>query len=310
MNVRLRDFFITKEDWIFSVVDYDTRSGLRSTLRYVPDERGDRIREEKRYRKLSFDESLCYLRDFHPEYLQDVAVVPQKDVKMILRANERLISACKRNEKVRRIASFFSEKGIPLSKMGITGSFLCSLEDESSDIDFVVYGNSFFDARNAIEIGKRNESIEDLDEDTWRRIYEKRNPEISYEEFLIHEKRKKNRGMIKGTYFDLLYVRDWHEIGEGFGRGKVLGKKRIEGVVKDAKYSFDSPAIYEIDHESIKRVLSFTHTYAGQVFEGEILEARGVVEKKGNETMLIVGTTREGRGEWIRSKSLMERRFI
>lgn len=74
----------------------------------------------------------------------------------------------------------------------------------------------------------------------------------------------------------------------------------------DASLSFDNPAVYAVDHEEISKVLSFTHTYSGQALKGEVIEATGVVEEHGDTKWLIVGTTREAKGEYIISKTLME----
>jgi predicted nucleotidyltransferase len=52
-------------------------------------------------------------------------------------------------------------------------------------------------------------------------------------------------------------------------------------------------------HPTISRILSFTHTYTGQAFVGELIEAQGVVEQHGDEQWLVVGTTREAKGEFI-----------
>ena len=53
-------------------------------------------------------------------------------------------------------------------------------------------------------------------------------------------------------------------------------------------------------------VLSFTHTYCGQCFTGETLEAKGIVEEHGDQKWLIVGTTREAHGEYIVSRTLLD----
>jgi predicted nucleotidyltransferase len=111
--------------------------------------------------------------------------------------------------------------------------------------------------------------------------------------------------MVGGTYFDLLYVRDWEDIAPCL-RGWDTGIETIEATVTNADFSFDSPAIYKIDHPEIDYVLSYTHTYAGQALAGERIEARGVVEVIGKMKRLVVGTTREPRGEWIRSLTLLE----
>ena len=81
----------------------------------------------------------------------------------------------------------------------------------------------------------------------------------------------------------------------------------ITAEVTDASFSFDSPAIYEIEHSEVNKVLSFTHTYTGQALAGETIEARGVLEQTKHETRLVVGTTREAKDEWIRSRSLHSR---
>ncbi|MDD4128063.1 MAG: DNA polymerase subunit beta, partial [Methanomicrobium sp.] len=150
-------------------------------------------------------------------------------------------------------------------------------------------------------------SIQALSEQMWEKVYYKRVPEIDYDTFVLHEKRKWNRGEIEGTYFDLLYTRGYDSLNSvNIEKGKVCGKKTIEAQVTDASLSFDSPAVYQVSHPEISKVLSFTHTYSGQALAGEIIEACGVVEEHGNEKWLIIGTTREAKGEYIISKTLVE----
>src|SRR5690606_42010317 len=91
------------------------------------------------------------------------------------------------------------------------------------------------------------------------------------------------------------------------GKGDVMGMRVVEAPVTDAHLSHGDPAVCEVGHDEVSRVLSFTLTYGGQALEGELIEARGVCEKHGDETWLIVGTTREARGEYIRSLTLLGR---
>lgn len=60
MRARIRDFLESREGWIFSVVDYVHIDGVRSLLRYIPDESGGRIAGGRRYRKLDFDEAFGF----------------------------------------------------------------------------------------------------------------------------------------------------------------------------------------------------------------------------------------------------------
>lgn len=304
LRTRLRDFIVTKDDWIFAVADYCHDDGIRSILRYVPDPQGTRG-TGKKYRKMDFDEAFIFMRKARPEWVSDVHIVPWDSVKEILAPDKRLPQITEKNEKVKAIVKSL-EKHVPLENMGVTGSLLPGLEIGSSDIDFIVYGSSWFTARDIIRREKQKKNpITEISDDMWQDIYKKRRPDISFDEFLLHEIRKGNRGMVGGTYFDLLYVRDWKDI-EPCLRGTDVGNKTIEATVTNADFAFDSPAIYKIDHPEISYVLSYTHTYAGQALVGERIEARGMVEIVGNVKRLIVGTTREPKGEWIRSLTLLD----
>ncbi|MDY6966765.1 MAG: nucleotidyltransferase domain-containing protein [Halobacteriota archaeon] len=308
MRVRLRDFIITEEDFIFSVASYDTREGIRSVLRYLPDENGGRSKEGRNFRKLDFEESYAVIKKYHQEYIKGFEViVPEEDVKEILDPNRRLMELTSEEEKIFRIFGILNEAGISESKIGITGSFLCGLQNEFSDIDLIVYGNDWLLARDVIEKAKKSGEISRVTEELWHQIYEKRKAELPFEEFFVHEVRKGHRGVVDGTYFDLLYVRDWDEVDMAeFRRGEDLGYEKITARVTNIDFAFDSPAIYHVEHEYIDRVLSYTHTYVGQALVGEVIEARGRVEKVDKETRLIVGTTREAKGEWIKSVTLLE----
>jgi len=79
----------------------------------------------------------------------------------------------------------------------VTGSLLAGLEIASSDIDFIVYGNSWFTARDIIKHKKEQKNpITEISDDMWIDIYKKRKPDITFDEFLVHEIRKGNRGMV------------------------------------------------------------------------------------------------------------------
>ena len=177
-------------------------------------------------------------------------------------------------------------------------------------MDFVIYGLKYFNrAREVIKDAGKKGFITEITEEMWRYIYQKRKPELGYGEFIAHELRKNHRGAIGNIYFDILYVRDTDELQQldrrDYEEGERAGYRLITAEVKDASFSFDSPAIYELEHPEIDKILSFTHTYAGQATAGETIEARGMVEKTEDETRLVVGTTREAKGEWIRSLSLL-----
>ena len=305
MNLRIRDFFQTRQGWIFAVSDYCHPHGIRSLLRYVPDLKGEREAGGRRYRKLDFDDAYRFLRIKQPDWVADLHQVPAEEIELTFSPSHALLGLAQTDPRVKRIVQTLAGAGVPMQQMGITGSMLVGLQGPGSDIDFVVYGPSWWKARDILARAKSNGEMDDLDEATWRKIYLKRKPEIGFEEFMIHEKRKGNRGMVEGTYFDLLFTRDWEQI-QPQPRGRQAGAAQIEARVVNADFSFDSPAIYRLDHPEVKEIFSYSHTYAGQALPGERIEAKGVLEETENGLRLVVGTTREARGEWIRSLTLME----
>jgi hypothetical protein len=305
LPLRLRDFIEDYDGWLYAVSTYDNTERIGCILRYIPDPHGDRIsRTGTRYQKLDFEPAFKLIEERKPHYLDVMHRVPPTDVKRIYKPEIELPSIVSRDPRVRRLMKLFN---VPVSSMGCTGSLLCGLEIESSDIDFIVYGRDWFAAREQLISSVGKGLLEPMSEELWETVYRKRRPEISFEDFIIHEKRKWNRGQIEGTYFDLLYSRGYGEIGSAVSvKGEIIGPMTIEAMVTDATYAYDNPAVYSVSHEKVSRVLSFTHTYSGQAVRGERIMAQGICERHGNEYWLIVGTTREARGEYIKSITLLE----
>ncbi len=304
LPVRLRDFIEDRDGWLYAVSAYDNADAVGCVLRYVPDEKGGRIHASgRRYTKFDFAEAYALVAKKKPQYAGLLHRVPYSDIRRVLKPELEIGRIARDHPRVRRLLDLFR---LPAGAIGCTGSLLCGLENEDSDIDMVVYGKHWFAAQKLVEQGIRDGKIEGLSAGMWRKVYEKRRPDIPFDQFVLHEERKYNRGQIAGTYFDILYTRSYDEIGSApAGKGVVLGTMTIEAEVKDASLAFDSPAVYEVQHEPVARVLSFTHTYSGQALAGETIKARGVLEQHGTERWLIVGTTREARGEYIVSKTLL-----
>jgi predicted nucleotidyltransferase len=85
--------------------------------------------------------------------------------------------------------------------------------------------------------------------------------------------------------------------------GEKVGKAVIRGRVLKSD-PFDFPSIYVLDNGVT--VLSFTHTFSGQAFDGENVEARGVLEIVNGKRYLIVGSYRDTADEYVVSLDLLE----
>ena len=304
LPIRLRDFVEDPDGWIYAVSTYDNEINVGCVLRYVPDDEGERVGPSgQRYRKYDFEDAYKRIAREKPAYAGLVQRIPRTDLHRVIKPDLEIPRIAASHPRVKKLLDLFH---LPAGTVGCTGSLLCGLENGSSDIDMVVYGKHWFAAQALIRQGIADGRIEGMSPEMWRRVYEKRRPDIPYDAFVLHEQRKWNRGQIEGTYFDILYTRSYDKLaGAPSGRGEVLGKQTIMATVTDASLAFDNPAVYEIAHESVTKVLSFTHTYSGQALTGETIEACGVVEQHGTERWLIVGTTREAKGEYIVSKTLL-----
>ncbi|MEM1578462.1 MAG: nucleotidyltransferase domain-containing protein [Archaeoglobaceae archaeon] len=301
--IRLRDF-LRVGDCYFSVLGYKNATKAKCFLRYCSSEVGDRIKEGRKFKKLSHEEAVK-----HPiaakYYDGTIFRIPLEEVEEIYKPEKRLIEVM--DPEIKKIVSFFVS--IPFNQMGVTGSRLIGLSGNESDVDFIVYGRWWFLAREKLKKGIEEEVLQDLDESSWNFIYKKRKISLPFEIFVSQERRKFHRAFIGNTYFDLLYVRSYEEIDVKIPEepGIKLGKKVVTAKVLDDRFIFDYPAYYAIEHNEIKAILSFTHTFAGQAFRGEKVIARGEVEIIDGEKYLVVGTKREVEDEFIISLDLIEK---
>lgn len=311
--LRIRDFIETREGLLFAVVSYShPRDMYHAYLRYYPSPAGERARGKVKYAKISSTrESSEYLKANHPFYVDEKGQhVPRERVRAIYRPEKRLKEILKQPDdelesKVAKLSALFH--AIPREKKGITGSILMALHDSRSDIDFIFYGtDNHLRARNILRELLAAGDVDELSDEQWWHLYAKRFPvkTLTYEEFLWHEKRKYHRGSLDGTIFDLLLVRDAEELVKKEEKSfQGLGVATLRGRVINASLAFDSPAVYKVKFEDgiEGEIYSYTHTYAGQAYEGELVEARGVLKKTANnELQLVVGTTREAEGEYIK----------
>lgn len=335
MKVYSRYYIETKDGLFFaSNSDVHPKSHYVAFLRYIPCEDGDRIIGNVKYKKVNSDEAYSFLKKYHPEYLFEWNITNKKmmgvikeDVVRVYDPRDRIKHIRKNNkssilyEKITLLTDVFHEScNINYDDMGVTGSCLIGLENETSDIDFIIYGIE--NHRKVIEAFSRlkyddDSILEAINDDYWEFVYDKRikDNSMSLNEFKWYESRKNNRGIIKGTLFDILLNKKEDEIDLN-NNVKItqLEKVKIKCEVCDDSLSYDTPATYNVKNveflegtpKNIESICSFTHTYTGIVKNKEKIIASGVCEKyqgKGSDKIsykLIIGTTRESINEYIK----------
>ena len=117
--------------------------------------------------------------------------------------------------------------------------------------------------------------------------------------------------------FDILANKDYDEISGEWGDTvyEPQGIAQIECDIVSALGAFDNPSLYTIENVKViegvdvplTEVVSFTHTYAGEVIDGEHVVAKGKVEKvivngEFSNYRIVVGTTREAIDEYLKLK--------
>lgn len=336
MKIRQRYFIKTRDNLFFAVTNnYHPDTHIISFLRYMPSDEGDRIIDGVKYKKVSSDEAYSFLKENHPNYLfkwnienKDSMGVPLEDIEEVFSPIDKLndiISAeddDEFNNKIRLLASIFHEEaGISYEDMGVSGSTLLGLQNSTtSDIDFIVFGID--NHKRAIDLYSRlkedeTSPLDKISGKYWEEVYDKRikDDSMTLDEFIWYESRKNNRGLIKGTLFDISCTRNDNDFCEDDGvvYSRVISPMKICCKIVDDKYSYDAPAIYKVSNVqvlegpdvNIENIISFTHTYTGIVKNNEEVFASGVCEETTNKDSsksynLIIGTTRESINEYLK----------
>lgn len=304
-----KDFIQTKEGLVFAVVSYQPHEGkVGCFLRYVSN--GDA------WEKIDTEQANQLLRQSYPEYLYQSPqfdamfhAVAVKDIVEHHRPEARLQSVLQHEprdnieHKLQQLIPILVRFGANCNLLGLTGSMLINQQRPTSDIDLVAFGREAFQkTRRALKGALDSGELRDLDLTLMKDNFQRRAGELSFEEFSWHEYRKYNKASIDGIKFDIGMVCLSSEVQHDAEQYQKQGMRTITTKVVDDLRAFDFPAVYLIDDTLTPEVLSFTHTYVGQVKKGELIEVSGAVECNiaTGKCRLIVGSTREAEGEYIK----------
>lgn len=308
--VLAKDFVETAEGLIFAIVESELEQGKALCfLRYIITET-----DGVNWQKVNTVEANQFLADYYPQYLYFSEnkqaychaltleqiykhFRPKNRLKQLLTADQ-LDSV---EQDCVSLCLFFQQHGLDLEQVGVTGSILISAQKQSSDIDLVFYSREVFNQARQIT---RQLIIEgycsQLADNHWLESYDRRSCDLSYDDYVWHEKRKFNKAVINQRKFDLtlvnLSVRSDHPISY-----KKIQPIVLKAQVVDDSLSFDYPAEFVIQHPEINSIVCYTATYTGQAKTGEWVEVSGVVERASDgQRRVVVGSNREAAGEYIK----------
>jgi uncharacterized protein len=301
-----KDFVETAEGLIFAVVAQGEEHGkVLCFLRYVKDNPG--------WKKVSTETANAFLKQHHPEYLHysqpldaDLHAVameriikhhrPKQRLRQLMQANQ--LDAVERD--LFQLCELFRRHGLDLTQIGITGSLLVGVQKHASDIDLVCYGREVFHQCRAITRELiAQQKLQELNDQDWRESYQRRSCELSFADYVWHERRKSNKAIINGRKFDLNFIDDSLR-SESMSYQKC-GSIKLQCAILEDKHAFDYPAEFKIDHAEFDAIVSFTATYTGQAVKGETVEVSGVAELTPQGLKrIVVGSSREAQGEYIK----------
>ncbi|NQY27114.1 MAG: hypothetical protein HRT92_08045 [Piscirickettsiaceae bacterium] len=306
-----KDFIQTKEGLIFAVVSYLPQEGkVGCFLRYIPSESG--------WKKVDTEQANQLLQQSYPQYYYQSKqfdtvfhAVAVNDITQHYRPEQRLQAVLQREprdeieRKLQMLIPILVRLGVDCHLLGLTGSMLINQQQEKSDIDLAVYGRiAFQQTRQAVRQALIERTINKLNQSSMKDNFQRRAGELSFDEFSWHENRKLNKAVIEGCKFDIgmVCLADELEIDQNQNQYQKKGLLTIKTKVIDDDHAFDYPAIYKVDNALTPYIVSFTHTYVGQAKVGEEIEVSGTVECDvvTGKCRLIVGSTREAKGEYIK----------
>lgn len=301
-----KDFIQTKEGLVFAVVEQDLEDGkVLCFLRYQ--------QQGSRWQKLATSEANQLLKEKYPQYLFYSAVKsaylhavstaaisvhyhPKRILQKILAKREPdpiehdLVLLCQ----------LFIANGVVLDDLGLTGSLLIGAQHAHSDIDLIIYSRkSFNQCRDLVRQLLIDGKLQHLDDPAWQDSYQRRQCDLSYADYVWHEQRKYNKALINNRKFDLGLLVPQLDADAALFRKQ--GAIKMTTKVIDAQFAYDYPARFLINHENISTVVCYTATYNGQAEQGEYIEVAGQLETSNEgDARILVGSTREARGEYIK----------
>ena len=199
-----------------------------------------------------------------------------------------------------QLCKLLQQGGLDLAQAGITGSILIGAQQASSDIDLVCYSRAaFHQCREITRELIAQQLLYDLDEQDWQASYQRRSCDLSYSDYVWHERRKYNKAVINGRKFDLNFIDETLKPDlANYQKCEVIS---LECIITDDTQGFDYPAEFKIEHGQIDAIVCFTATYTGQALKGETVLVSGIVEQNQHGVKrIVVGSSREAHGEYIR----------
>jgi hypothetical protein len=315
MFLREGDYVETVEHLIFAVKGLShPKDRTIAYLRYIPDPQGKRMRRDSmRFTRIyDLGESTEHLRTNFPRYLYFdekrqmlVQAIPDKAVLKTYRPEEGLAEMRQNpNNELEEAAITFAETiskeaGITLKNIGVSGSLLLGLAAASSDIDLTIYGGR--NCRQSYEALKEmrvERLISAYDTPQAMKVTKERWSEtgLDLSRLVEIEKEKILHGLFGERDYFIRLVKESEERDAVY---TPLGSAMVHARIRDDRDSIFTPCSYLVDsldeliQGRVEELASFRGKFTEQAHMGQLVEARGKLEKvdeeRGSHLRLLLG---------------------
>ena len=242
------------------------KNGLICFPKYIPVLDGYRVKGIYRYNRLSgLSEMWSVIRDRYKHYIsfsevydRVVPIIPLNMIKHFYSPVNKTLEVVRKTPSspiYRDLRDFIlllcSEAGIPLSRIGISGSLLVGIVGEESDIDLVVYGREYglkvYNALKRLHI--RGVEVSRLTEKYILRLYQERvkDTKMLFKVFSSLESRKILQGIFRNRMYFIRLLKYDKQIEYGRLKFKSLGKVIVRAKIVDTSESIFTPCTYSIE---------------------------------------------------------------
>lgn len=301
----------TRDGLIFTVKGlFHPPDRLIAYLRYAPDPAGRRQRGGRRYRRLyHFDEQESLLETQYPDYLYHDPIlglplqgVPRTAVGRVFDPRRHLSGLRDRgpSDPTEEAVLALDEvlrggTSVASANLGISGSVMVGLHRPESDIDLIVYGEEpSRKVQRALSrlLAGSSGWIRRLNAQELRELHAAHRVDtpLSFEAFQRTQGRKANEFRFHGRETFLRFVRHPADIGSSYGelRYESTGTATVEALVNDDELAVFTPCRYGVQDVTIlegasagdvRYVTSFRGRFSDQAVRGEVIKARGRLER-------------------------------
>ena len=323
-NPQEGDYIETHEGLFFAVKgNRHPKNRIIAYLRYIPSENGDRELDGVRYRRLyDLDETTRLIQESYPHYFSlvdwlgiSLQTVPRKMIKRYYDPRQRLMSL-RNNPKTsleRSIIWFVEnlsrESEVDFDHFGVSGSVLIGLNVDESDIDLNVYGKNqgiqVYQALRKLRIESPRISpysrltVKDVVLNRWE------DTGLDLDKLADIETGKILHGIFDERDYFIRLIPETYNHSEA---SWPIRQIKLTATIGDDKEKIFTPCRYKLDtvHSITPEIeympselISFRGKFTEQVSEGDLVEAKGTLEKVTSNQEVSFRVVLGGKGDYL-----------